>query len=142
MTADAEFRLAELRVRHHAVVNARAAPVVARLDGVRFLVRDDILDDALLAGAIDGIEDLARLNVTFAIDLAVLLTDAVASDTGYALAGNCGALPERRVALLSELRSDLRMTAHAESADRTLRQLRKLLLEGVEHRRDRRVGVL
>src|SRR5690606_28992513 len=76
------------------------------------------------------------------IHFAILLFYAVAGDTGDALARNLTKRPHRRVAILAELGADLLMATHAEGADRTLRQLLKLLLERVEHRRDRRIGVL
>ena len=142
VTADAELRLGELRIRHHAVVNARAPTVLAGSDGVGFLIGEDVFDDALLAGAVDRIEDLARLDPALAVDLAVLLLDAVAGDAGYALAGDRSALPKRCVALLTELGADLRVAADAEGADRALGQRLELLLEGVEHRRDRRIGMV
>ena len=50
--------------------------------------------------------------------------------------------PKRRFAALAELGADLLVAAHAEGADRALGQLLELLLERVEHRRDRRIGVL
>ena len=142
MAADAELRLRELRVRHHAVVDARAAPVLAGFDGVGFLVGDDVLDDALFAGAVDGIEDLARFDAALAVDLAVLLLDPVTGDAGHAFAGDLGALPQRRFAVLAELGADLRVAAHAEGADGALGQLLEFLLERVEHRRDRCIGVI
>ena len=142
MAADAELRLGELGVRHHAVVDVRAPPVFAGFDGVGFLVGEDVFDDALFAAAVDRLEDLARLDPALAVDLAVLLLDPVAGDAGHALARDLAARPKRRFAVLAELGADLLVAAHAEGADRTLGQFLKLLLERVEHRRDRRIGVL
>ena len=79
---------------------------------------------------------------TLAVNLAVLLGDAVAGDAGHAFTRNRSALPEWCFARLTELRADLRVAADAERADRTLRQVLKFLLEGVEHRRNRRIGVI
>src|SRR5262249_38820637 len=85
MAADADLRLGEVGVRHHAVVDVRAAPVFAGFDGVGFLIGEDIFDDALFAAAVDRVEDLARLDPALAVDLAVLLLDPVAGDAGDAL---------------------------------------------------------
>src|SRR5204863_801065 len=57
VAADAELRLGDLGVRHHAVVDVRAPPVFAGFDGVGFLVGDDVIDDALFAAAVDRLED-------------------------------------------------------------------------------------
>src|SRR5262249_24053308 len=51
-------------------------------------------------------------------------------------------LPKRGFATLAELGADLLVAAHAEGADGALGQVLKLLLERVEHRRDRRIGML
>ena len=142
VAADAELRLGDLGVRDHAVVDVVAAPVCAGFDGVGFLVGEDVFDDALLAAAVDRLEDLARLDPALAVDLAVLLLDPVAGDAGHALARDLAARPERRFARLAELGADLLVAAHAEGADRALGQLLELLLELVEHRRDRRIGML
>src|SRR5262249_10324557 len=100
------------------------------------------LEDAFLPAAVDRIEDLARLDPALAVDLAVLLFDPVACDAAHAFARDLAACPKWRFAILAELGADLLMAAHAESADRTLGQLLELLLECVEHRRDRRIGML
>ena len=142
MAADAELRLGELGVRHHAVVDFHAPPVFAGFDGVGFLVGDDVFDDALFAAAVDRLEDLARLDPALAVDLAVLLLDPVAGDAGHAFARDLAARPKRRFTIFAELGADLLVAAHAEGADRTLGQLLELLLERVEHRRDRRIGVI
>ena len=142
MAADAELRLGELGVRHHAIVDVHAPPVFAGFDEVFILVGDNVVDDALFAGAVDRLVDLARLDPALAVDLVVLLLDAVAGDAAHALAGDLAARPKRRCAILAELGADLLVAAHAEGADRTLGQLRELLLERVEHRRDRRIGVI
>ena len=142
VTADAELRLGDLVVRDHALVDVVAAPVGAGFDGVRFLVGEDVFDYAFFAAAVDRLVDLARLDPALAIDLAVALLDPVAGDAAYALAGNLAARPERRFACLAELCADLLVAAHAEGADRSLGQLLELLLELVEHRRDRRIGML
>src|SRR5262249_5417111 len=55
VAADAELRLGDLRVREHAIVDAVATPAFAGLDGVGLLVGKDVLDDALLAAAVDRI---------------------------------------------------------------------------------------
>ena len=142
MAADAEFRLGQLRVRHHAVVDAVATPVFAGFDGVGLLVAEDVLEDAFLSAAVDRLEDLARLDPALAVDLAVLLLDPVAGDAAHAFARDLAHRPKRRLAGLAELGTDLLVAAHAEGADRTFGQLLELLLERVEHRRDRRIGML
>src|SRR6185503_16281805 len=142
MAADAELRLGQLRVRHHAVVDAVATPALAALDGVGLLVGEDLLEDAFLPAAIDGVVDLARLDPALAVDLAVLLLDAVAGDAAHALARDLAHLPQRRFSILAELSANLLVAAHAESADRTVGQLLELLRERVEHRRDGRIGML
>ena len=119
-----------------------APPVLAGFDGVGFLVGEDVLEDAFFAAAVDRLEDLARLDPALAVDLAVLLLDPVAGDAGHALARDLAHRPKRRFALLAELGADLLVAAHAEGADRTFGQLLELLLERVEHRRDRRIGML
>ena len=119
-----------------------APPVFAGLDGVGFLVGDDVLDDALFARAVDRLEDLARLDPALAVDLAVLLLDPVAGDAAHALARDLAHRPKRLFAILTKLGADLLVAAHAEGADRTFGQLLELLLECVEHRRDRRIGML
>ena len=119
-----------------------ATPVFAGFDGVGLLVAEDVLEDALLSAAVDRLEDLARLDPALAVDLAVLLLDPVAGDAAHALARNLAHGPKRRLARLAKLGTDLLVAAHAESADRTFGQLLELLLERVEHRRDRRIGML
>ena len=142
VAADAELRLGDLIVRDHALVDVVAAPVGAGFDGVGFLVGEDVFDHALFAAAVDRLVDLARLDTALAVDLAVVLLDPVTGDAAHALARDLAARPERRFARLAELGADLLVAAHAEGADRTLRQLLELLLELVEHRRDRRIGML
>src|SRR5262249_29671123 len=142
VTADTKLRLGDLRVRHHAVVDCSASPVLAGLDRIGLLVGDDVLDDALFTTAVHRFEDFARLDPALAVDLAVLLLDPVAGDAGHAFPRNLAARPKWRFSILAELRSDLLVAAHAEGADRSLRELLKLLLERVKHRRDRRIGVL
>src|SRR5262249_10721682 len=142
VAADAELRLGELGVRHHAVVDTVATPVFAGFDGVGFLIGEDLLEDAFLPAAVDRIEDLARLDPALAVDLAVLLLDPVARDAAHAFARDLAACPKWRFAILAELSADLLVAAHAESTDRALGQLLELLLECVEHRRDRRISML
>ena len=142
VAADAELRLGDLVVRDHALVNVIAAPVSAGFDRVGVLVGDDVLDHALFAAAVDRLVDLARLDPALAVDLAVGLFDPVAGDAAHALARDRATRPERRVARLAELGADLLVAAYAEGADRTLGQFLEFLLELVEHRRDRRIGML
>ena len=142
VAADAELRLGDLVVRDHALVDVVAAPVSAGFDGVGFLVGEDVFDHALFAAAVDRLVDLARLDPALAVDLAVLLLDPVAGDAAHALARDLAARPERRFARLAKLGADLLVAAHAEGADRTLGQILELLLELVEHRRNRRISML
>ena len=142
VAADTELRLGDLVVPDHAIVDVVAAPISAGLDGVGFLVGEDVFDHALVAAAVDRLADLARLHPPLAVDLAVLLIDPVAGDAAHALGRDPATRPERGFARLAELSADLLVAAHAEGADRTLGQLLKLLLELVEHRRDRRIGML
>src|SRR5262245_12074542 len=142
VAADAELRLGDLGVRDHALVDVVATPVSAGLDGVGVLVGDDVFDHALFAAAVDRLVDLARLDPALAIDLAVGLSDTVTGDAAHALAGDRATRPERRFARLAELGADLLVAAHAEGSDRTLGHFLELLLELVEHRRDRRIGML
>ena len=142
VAADAELRLGDLVVRDHALVDIVAAPIGAGFDRVGFLVGEDVFDHALFAAAVDRLVDLARLDPALAVDLAVVLLDPVAGDAAHALARDLATRPERRFARLAELGADLLVAAHAEGADRTLGQLLELLLELVEHRRDRRIGML
>ena len=93
MAADAELRLGDLVVRDHALVDLVATLLFACGDRVGVFLLDDIIDDALLAAAVDRFEDLARLDAALAVDLAVLLLDPVAGNARYALAGNLAAQP-------------------------------------------------
>ena len=142
MAADAELRLGDLGVLDHAIVNFVAAPISAGFDGVGFFVGEDVFDHAIVAAAVDWLADLARLDPPLAIDLAVLLIDPVAGDAAHAFGRDLAARPERRFARLAELGADLLVAANAEGSHRTLGQLLELLLELVEHRRDRRIGML
>ena len=142
VAADAKLRLGDLVVRDHAVVDVVAAPLGTGLDGIGFLVGENVFDHTLFAAAVDRLVDLARLDPALAVDLAVLLLDTVTGDAAHAFARNLAALPERRIASLAELGADLLVAAHAKRADRALGQLLELLLELVEHRRDRRIGML
>src|SRR5262249_11047313 len=99
VATDAELRLGELGVRHHAVVDAVATPVFAGFDGVGFLIGKDLLEDAFLPAAVDRIEDLARLDPALAVDLAVLLFDPVACDAAHAFARDLAACPKWRFAI-------------------------------------------
>ena len=117
-------------------------PFGAGFDGVGFLVGEDVFDDAFFAAAVDRLVNLARLDPALAIDLTVLLLDPVAGDAGDALARDLAALPKRRFTRFAELGADLLVAADAEGADRTLGQILELLLELVEHRRDRRIGMV
>src|SRR5262245_52338467 len=112
VAADAELRLGDLGVRHHAVVHVGAPSVLAGLDGVGVFVGEDVLDDALFAAAEDRVVDLARLNPALAVDLAVLLLDPVASDAAHALARDLTHFPQWRFATLAELGADLLVAAH------------------------------
>jgi hypothetical protein len=60
VTADAELGFGDLVVGDHALVDLVAALFLAGGDRVGVLLGDDILDDALFAAAVNGIEDLAR----------------------------------------------------------------------------------
>ena len=142
MAADAELRLGDLVVRDHALVDIVPAPLSTGFDRIGFLVGEDVFDHALFAAAVDRLVDLARLDTALAVDLAVVLLDPVAGDAAHALARDLATRPERRFARLAELSADLLMAAHAEGSDRTLGELLELLLELVEHRRDRRIGML
>ncbi len=86
MAAHAELRLGDLVVRDHALVDVVAASVAAGFDGVGVLVGKHVLYDALLAAAVDRLINLARHDAPLAVDLAVLLADAMAGDAGHALA--------------------------------------------------------
>ena len=66
----------------------------------------------------------------------------MAGYAGDALAGDLALLPQRRLSLLAQLRADLLVATHTERADCALGQLLEFLLEGVEHGRDRSVGML
>ena len=142
VTADAKLRLGDLVVCNHALVDIIALPVSARFNRVSFLVGKDVLDHALVAAAVDRLVNLSRLDPALTVDLAVLLLDPMARDTGHALARDRAARPERRLTILAELGANLLVAAHAEGADRALRQLLKLLLKRVEHGRDRRISML
>src|SRR4029453_4407914 len=142
VATDAELRLGDLVVRNHALMNVVAAPVGAGFDRVGVFVGDDVFDNALFAAAVDRFVDLAGLDPALAVDFVVGLFDPVAGDAAHALARDRATCPERRVARLTELSADLLVTAHAKGADRTLGHFLELLLELVEHRRDRRVGML
>ena len=142
VAADAELGLGNLIVGDHALVNVVAAAFAVRLDGVRVLVGQHVFDDALFATAVDRLVDRARFDPALAVHFAVLFLDPVAGDAAHALARNLAPLPQRRVARFAELSADLLVAAHAESADRALGQLRELLFELVEHRRDRGIGML
>ena len=142
MAADAELRLGDLVVRDHALVNVVAAPVGTRFDRVGILVGEHVFDDALFAAAVDRLVDFSRLDPALTVDLAVLFLDPVTGDAGYALTRDLAARPERRFAGFAELRADLLMASNAKSADRSLSERLELLLELVEHRRYRRIGML
>src|SRR5262249_846332 len=60
----------------------------------------------------------------------------------HALGGDLTHRPTGLLPSVAELGADLLVAAYAESADRTLGQLLEFLLERVEHRRDRRIGML
>src|SRR5262245_40914304 len=107
MTANAELRLGELRVRHHAIVDVRTPPIFAGFDGVGFLVGEDVFDDALFAAAVDRLEDLPRLDPALAVDLAVLPLHPVTGDAAHALAGVLVGGPRRCFAISPELSADL-----------------------------------
>ena len=117
-------------------------PVSAGFDGVGFFVGENVFDHALFAAAVDRLVNLSRLDPALAVDLAVLLLDPVAGDAGHALARDLAARPKRRFTILAELGADLLVAAHAEGADRALGQFLELLLELVEHGRDRRISML
>src|SRR5262245_9981795 len=63
-------------------------------------------------------------------------------DTAHAFARDLAHRPKRGFAILAELGPDLLVAAHAEGTDCPLGQPLELLLEGVEHWRDRGIGML
>src|SRR5262245_58231096 len=136
VAADAELRLGDLVIGDHALVDVVAASVGAGLYGISVLVGDDVFDHALFAAAV------ARLDPALAVDLVIGLLDPVAGDAAHALARDRAPRPERRVARFAELGADLLVAADAEGADRALGHFLEFLLELVEHRRDRRIGML
>ena len=142
VAAHAELRLGDLVVCNHALVDIVAAPIFAGFDQIGVFVGEDVFDHALFATAVDRIINLSRFDPALAVDLAVLFADPVAGDAGHALARNRAARPKRCLAGLAKLGADLLVAAHAEGADRALRQFLELLLELVEHGRDRRIGML
>ena len=118
----------------------------ARFVGRRFdfelLLAVDRFGDAVAADAAEHRrEDVARLDPPLAVRFAVDVLHAVAGDARDALAGHFGQVPQRLGSRCAQGRGHRRVAAHAEVADRALRQVVELLLELVEHRRDGRVGV-
>src|SRR5262249_19142803 len=123
-------------------VGPEAVVVRGRLHAVGGLVLDDLGHAGSSDRAVHGVVDVARYDPALAVDLRVALVDAVTGDAGDALARDRGAVPEREVAALAERGAHRGVAAQAEVVDGALREIVDLLLELVEHRRDRGIGVV
>ena len=142
MAGHAELGFVDLREPLHRTVDFRPALLVAGRHLVFALLTDDLREFAVLERAIDRLIDLTGNDVALAVDAAVFLGHAVTCDTGDAFARNTAAFPQRQLARLTALRPDLLVAADAERTDRTLGQRADRLLELVEHRRNRRIGMV
>src|SRR5262249_40173533 len=131
----------DLREGQDAGMDLGAAAGADRVDlPVVRILEDDLL--LVVAAAHHRLVDVAGGDAALAIDLAVSLGDAMTGDAGDAFARDLATLPERLLACLAALRADLLVAAHAECADRARGEVIDALLELVEDRRDRGIGVV
>ena len=125
-------------------VNDLAGPGFGRriFHAVGALLRDGLRDAVAVERAEHRFENVAGVDAARAVDLGILLVDAVAGDAGDAFAGDLGAFPKGEIARLAHARADAGVAAHAEIVDGAGSEVVDFLLELVEDGRDGGVGVV
>ncbi len=142
VTGNAEFSFTDVRKFDDVRVDLAAALFIADGDPQIVLLLDGFIEFGFAQGADHRFVNVPRSDVPFAVHLAVSFGKSVTGDAGDPFARDLAALPQRHMPLFAALRADRLVAADAEGADCALAQIRDLLLELVEHRRNRRISVV